>query len=59
MSRVKEQMEKFLRGFEDVMPLNLLKIFDEGELELLMCGIGNIDVKDWRDHTAYKVIVSP
>ena len=22
------------------MPLNLIKIFDEGELELLMCGIG-------------------
>ena len=33
---------------------NLLKIFDEGELELLMCGIGAIDVKDWKQHTVYK-----
>ena len=36
------------------MPLNLIKIFDEGELELLMCGIGSIDVKDWKSNTVYK-----
>lgn len=32
----------------------MLKIFDENELELLMCGIGTIDVKDWKEHTNYK-----
>ena len=32
----------------------MLKIFDENELELLMCGIGTIDVKDWREYTNYK-----
>ena len=25
-----------------------------GELELLMCGIGCIDVKDWKTNTVYK-----
>jgi len=38
----------------ELVQLNLLKIFDEGELELLMCGIGAIDVKDWKQHTVYK-----
>ncbi|KAL9903398.1 E3 ubiquitin-protein ligase Nedd-4 isoform X5 [Glossina fuscipes] len=54
VARVKEQMTSFLDGFGSVIPLNLIKIFDEHELELLMCGIQNIDVKDWRENTLYK-----
>eukprot|EP00088_Acartia_fossae_P069938 TRINITY_DN9237_c0_g1_i1.p1 TRINITY_DN9237_c0_g1~~TRINITY_DN9237_c0_g1_i1.p1 ORF type:complete len:874 (-),score=165.88 TRINITY_DN9237_c0_g1_i1:8-2629(-) len=54
INRVKKQMDQFLSGFNELVPLNLLKIFDEGELELLMCGIGSIDVKDWKKHTTYK-----
>ncbi|XP_055376204.1 E3 ubiquitin-protein ligase Nedd-4 isoform X6 [Condylostylus longicornis] len=54
VARVKEQMGAFLEGFGSIIPLALLKIFDENELELLMCGIQNIDVKDWRDNTLYK-----
>ena len=53
--RVEKQMKSFLEGFNELVQLNLLKIFDEGELELLMCGIGAIDVKDWKQHTVYKV----
>lgn len=48
------QMNSFLKGFDEVVSLNSIKIFDENELELLMCGIGQIDVKDWRQHTLYK-----
>lgn len=54
VSRVKEQMSSFLDGFGSICPLALLKIFDENELELLMCGIQNIDVKDWKKNTLYK-----
>jgi E3 ubiquitin-protein ligase NEDD4 len=54
VSRIKEQMNAFLEGFNEVIPLSLLKIFDENELELLMCGIQNIDVKDWKQNTVYK-----
>lgn len=54
VSRVKEQMTGFLEGFGSIVPLALLKIFDENELELLMCGIQNIDVKDWKKNTLYK-----
>jgi len=54
VSRVKDQMEAFKQGFNDLVGLHLVKIFDEGELELLMCGIGSIDVKDWKQNTVYK-----
>jgi len=54
INRVRKQMDQFLAGFNELVPLNLIKIFDEGELELLMCGIGCIDVKDWKTHTVYK-----
>ncbi|XP_017058974.1 E3 ubiquitin-protein ligase Nedd-4 isoform X14 [Drosophila ficusphila] len=54
VARVKEQMSSFLDGFGSIIPLNIIKIFDEHELELLMCGIQNIDVKDWRENTLYK-----
>lgn len=47
-------MAAFLEGFGSICPLALLKIFDENELELLMCGIQNIDVKDWKKNTLYK-----
>lgn len=54
VSRVQEQMNAFLDGFNALIPLNLIKLFDENELELLMCGIQNIDVKDWKTNTVYK-----
>ena len=54
-SRVQPQMDNFLAGFNELVPLNLIKIFDAGELELLMCGIGVIDVRDWKQNTVYKV----
>ncbi|XP_055611829.1 E3 ubiquitin-protein ligase Nedd-4 isoform X3 [Uranotaenia lowii] len=53
-ARVKSQMQAFLDGFGSLVPLHLLKIFDENELELLMCGIQSIDVNDWKRNTLYK-----
>ncbi len=38
-------MEAFKNGFNEIVPLHLLRIFDEGELELLLGGIGSIDVR--------------
>ncbi|CAH0589905.1 unnamed protein product [Chrysodeixis includens] len=54
VSRVQEQMFAFLEGLGGLVPLPLLKIFDENELELLLCGIQHIDVRDWRANTLYK-----
>lgn len=54
VSRVSEQMVAFLEGLGALVPPTLLKIFDENELELLLCGIQHIDVRDWRQNTLYK-----
>ncbi|XP_045615393.1 E3 ubiquitin-protein ligase Nedd-4 isoform X2 [Procambarus clarkii] len=54
VQRIHNQMEAFRDGFNDVVPVSHIKIFDENELELLMCGIVSIDVKDWRANTVYK-----
>ncbi|XP_041984545.1 E3 ubiquitin-protein ligase Nedd-4 [Aricia agestis] len=54
VSRVQEQMVAFLEGLGALVPPPLLKIFDENELELLLCGIQHIDVRDWRANTLYK-----
>ncbi|KAL4709251.1 hypothetical protein ACJJTC_010712, partial [Scirpophaga incertulas] len=54
VSRVQEQMGAFLEGLAALVPPTLLKIFDEHELELLLCGIQHVDVRDWRAHTLYK-----
>ncbi|XP_068217272.1 E3 ubiquitin-protein ligase Nedd-4 isoform X5 [Palaemon carinicauda] len=54
VQRIDDQMESFREGFNDVIPISQIKIFDENELELLMCGIVSIDVKDWRANTVYK-----
>jgi hypothetical protein len=47
-------MKSFMEGFTDVVQHNLIRIFDENELELLMCGLGDIDVNDWKKNTLYK-----
>lgn len=54
VSRVEDQMKKFMEGFCELIPHNLIQIFDERELELLMCGLGEIDINDWRRNTNYR-----
>ncbi|XP_047219264.1 E3 ubiquitin-protein ligase NEDD4a isoform X2 [Girardinichthys multiradiatus] len=54
VNRVQEQMTSFKEGFFELIPKDLIRIFDENELELLMCGLGDVDVNDWRQNTNYK-----
>ncbi|CAH0702163.1 unnamed protein product [Spodoptera exigua] len=49
-ARVRAETEAFLRGLGVLVPDNLLAIFDENELELLLCGTGELSVQDWRAH---------
>lgn len=53
LDRVKSQLNELLLGFFDVIPEPLLTIFDFQELELLMCGLPDIDLEDWKEHTEY------
>ena len=34
VSRIKDQMDKFMKGFCDLVPHSLITIFDENELEV-------------------------
>ncbi|XP_077050757.1 E3 ubiquitin-protein ligase NEDD4-like isoform X2 [Siphateles boraxobius] len=54
VDRIQRQMTAFKEGFYELIPLDLIKIFDENELELLMCGLGDVDVNDWKENTKYK-----
>lgn len=51
---VEEQTKAFLEGFNEVVPLQWLQYFDERELELMLCGMQEIDVDDWERNTIYK-----
>ena len=53
LDRVKPQLNELLLGFFDVIPEPLLTIFDFQELELLMCGLPEIEMSDWMEHTEY------
>ncbi|PWW78736.1 HECT-domain-containing protein [Tuber magnatum] len=52
--RVQEQFKAFVDGFHDLIPADLINVFDERELELLIGGIADIDVEDWKKHTDYR-----
>lgn len=53
LSSVKEQMDHFLTGFHGIIPADLISIFNEQELELLISGLPDIDVDDWKSNTEY------
>ncbi|KAF2466979.1 HECT-domain-containing protein [Lindgomyces ingoldianus] len=52
--RVEEQFQAFVSGFHELIPADLVNVFDERELELLIGGIADIDVDDWKKHTDYR-----
>ncbi|XP_072936483.1 E3 ubiquitin-protein ligase Su(dx) [Epargyreus clarus] len=51
---IEEQTSAFLDGFNEVVPLEWLKYFDERELELMLCGMQEVDVDDWARNTIYR-----
>ncbi|RMD44483.1 hypothetical protein DV735_g651, partial [Chaetothyriales sp. CBS 134920] len=54
VKRVEEQFNAFITGFNELIPADLVNVFDERELELLIGGIADIDVDDWKKHTDYR-----
>lgn len=51
---IEEQTKAFLDGFNEVVPLEWLHYFDERELELMLCGMQEIDIDDWQRNTVYR-----
>ncbi|KAJ2080915.1 hypothetical protein H4R24_002715 [Coemansia sp. RSA 988] len=52
--RIKEQFEALQAGFHELIPEDLVQVFDERELELLIGGLAEIDMDDWKKHTDYR-----
>eukprot|EP00954_Amorphochlora_amoebiformis_P004149 322552-Amorphochlora_amoeboformis.AAC.2 len=51
---IKQQIDAFLEGFREMIDVKLLSIFNEQELELLICGLPDIDINDLKANTEYK-----
>ncbi|KAJ3106871.1 hypothetical protein HDU97_005358 [Phlyctochytrium planicorne] len=54
VNRVEEQFKAFQQGFNEIIPQELISVFDERELELLIGGLAEMDVEDWKKHTDYR-----
>eukprot|EP00898_Chlorokybus_atmophyticus_P008084 jgi/Chlat1/8277/Chrsp78S07706 len=50
---IKPQIAAFLDGFNELVPRDLISIFNDRELELLISGLPEIDVDDLRGNTEY------
>ena len=50
---IKAQIESFLDGFYELVPPQIISIFSPAELELLICGLPDVDVDNLRDNTEY------
>ena len=50
---IRSQIKSFLEGFYDVIPKELISIFNEQELELLISGLPTIDIDDLKSYTEY------
>ncbi|KAJ7761524.1 hypothetical protein DFH07DRAFT_815291 [Mycena maculata] len=52
--RVKSQFDAFMEGLLELIPSELINVFDERELELLIGGMAEIDMDDWTKFTDYR-----
>ncbi|GAA5975362.1 hypothetical protein JCM5350_006450 [Sporobolomyces pararoseus] len=48
---IKDQMDALLKGLYEVVPKDLMQIFTERELELLISGLPEVDPDEWRANT--------
>lgn len=50
---IRPQINAFMEGFNDLVPKDLISIFNDKELELLISGLPDIDLEDLRANTEY------
>ncbi|XP_071443467.1 E3 ubiquitin-protein ligase SMURF2 isoform X2 [Hetaerina americana] len=54
MRGIEQQFLALQKGFGELVPTQLLRPFDEKELELVIGGLGSIDITDWKLNTRLK-----
>ncbi|KAH9120655.1 hypothetical protein LEN26_011027 [Aphanomyces euteiches] len=50
--RIQPQLQSLLTGLFEILPQHYLMMFDHKELELVLCGVTEIDMDDWKQFTA-------
>ena len=50
---IRSQIDAFLDGFYQLVPPDLITIFSPTELELLICGLPDVDIEDLYANTEY------
>ncbi|XP_028409718.1 LOW QUALITY PROTEIN: apoptosis-resistant E3 ubiquitin protein ligase 1-like [Dendronephthya gigantea] len=62
---IKHEVEAFIKGLNELIPDNLLTMFSEQELELLICGTSDISVNDlknnhnsFNEHSSFSKVMS-
>lgn len=51
---IAEQTKAFMLGFRELIPLDLVSILNEQELELLICGLPDVNITELKQHTEYR-----
>lgn len=59
VKRIEKQMVNFMKGFNEIVPQRCISIFDPKELELLLSGLGDVNIKDWQANTVFKGEYNP
>jgi len=52
-SAIRAQIDSFLQGFYDLVPAELVCVFSPAELELLICGLPDVNVAELQANTEY------
>nr|CAD7449556.1 unnamed protein product [Timema bartmani] len=54
MRGIEQQFLALQKGYTELVPSQLLRPFDEREIELVIGGLGSIDIADWKNNTRLK-----
>lgn len=52
-SAIRAQIDSFLQGFYDLVPAELISVFSPTELELLICGLPDVNIEELKANTEY------
>jgi hypothetical protein len=51
--KIQEQIQEFRKGFHALVPIQEISFFKPSELDLLICGVPDINVQDFHDNCEY------
>jgi E3 ubiquitin-protein ligase HUWE1 len=53
IGQAEQQTKNFIKGFTSILPREELAVFAVNELDMIVCGVPTIEIKDLRAHCAY------